>query len=468
MLSPTMSETADVVIIGSGIVGSSVAYHLAEQGCANVLVVEREAHQGKGSTGKSMGGVRAQFATTVNIQMSRYSIDFFSRFDETLGHPADYRPHGYVFCATTERHLEYLKTNREKQTALGVKDVELVSRDDISRMVPQLRVDDVIGGTYCATDGFVDPHSVMMGFMLKARERGVRLWLDTTVTGIETEPAHDAAVSDSLKGAGDSPRGASDSLKGASDSPGNVSDSLRGANDSPGNVSDSPESASDSLRGASDFPRGASDSLGSAGRRISGVMTSRGFISTRIVVNAAGAWAAKVAALAGADLPVEPLRRQLVPTEPFDNLPKRFPMVIDMSNGFHFRREGQGILLAWNDPAETAGFKTEFDASFIEKILTRAADRVPCLVDAEVNPRRAWAGLYEMTPDHHAIIGPAPSVAGLYFVNGFSGHGVMHSPASGRITADLILRGRSDLVDASLLGVERFAAGRLLEETAVL
>ena len=172
--------------------------------------------------------------------------------------------------------------------------------------------------------------------------------------------------------------------------------------------------------------------------------------------------------MAGAEIPVEPLRRQLVPTEPFTQLPQRFPMVIDMSTGFHFRREGKGILLAWNDPEETAGFKTEFDPRFVEKILTRAADRVPCLVDAEVNPRRAWAGLYEMTPDHHAVIGPSPTVAGLYFVNGFSGHGVMHSPASGRITADLILTGNSDLIDASQLSVRRFAEGKLIHETAVL
>src|SRR5882672_9531313 len=183
----SMTETADVVIIGSGIVGSSVAYHLAEQGCTNVLVIEREAHQGKGSTGKSMGGVRAQFSTPVNIQMSRYSIDFFSRFNEVVGHPADYRAHGYLFCATSERHLEYLKTNRERQLALGVKNVELVSREDILKFVPQLRTDDIIGGTFCPTDGFVDPHSVMMGFMLKAREKGVQLWLDTQVTGIEVE-----------------------------------------------------------------------------------------------------------------------------------------------------------------------------------------------------------------------------------------------------------------------------------------
>ena len=390
-----MTETADVVIIGSGIVGSSVAYHLTEQGCPNVLVIEREAHQGKGSTGKSMGGVRAQFATPVNIQMSLYSIDFFSKFDVVIGYPADYRAHGYLFCATSEKHLEYLRANRARQLELGVKNVQEVSAADIASFVPQLRVDDILGGTYCPTDGFVDPHSVMMGFMLKAREHGAKLWLDTTVTGIKVE--------------------------------------------------------------------------GEAGSgRIVGVNTTRGFVSTRNVVNAAGPWAAAVAQMAGVDLPVEPLRRQLVPTEPFEALPHRFPMVIDMSTGFHFRREGKGILLAWNDPEETPGFKTDFDPTFVEKILTRAADRVPCLVDAAVNPRRAWAGLYEMTPDHHAIIGQAPTVKGLYFTNGFSGHGVMHSPASGRITADLILGGRSDLIDTSLLELGRFTEGRLLEETAVL
>src|SRR6266550_4081919 len=188
-----MTETADVVIIGSGIVGSSVAYHLAEQGCHNVLVIEREAHQGKGSTGKSMGGVRAQFSTPVNIQMSHYSIDFFSKFDEVVGHPADYRAHGYLFCATSEKHLDYLKANRERQIALGVTNVEWVSPEQIAEMVPQLRMDDILGGTFCSTDGFVDPHSVMMGFMLNARERGVRLWLDTTVTGIQTESTQEAS-----------------------------------------------------------------------------------------------------------------------------------------------------------------------------------------------------------------------------------------------------------------------------------
>ena len=405
-----MTETADVVIIGSGIVGSSVAYHLAQQGCTNVLVVEREAHQGKGSTGKSMGGVRAQFSTPVNIQMSKYSIDFFSKFDEVVGYPADYRAHGYLFCATSENHIAYLRANMDRQKALGVTNVESIAPQEIVKIVPQLRMDDILGGTFCPTDGFVDPHSVMMGFMLNAREKGVRLWLDTTVTGISLECGDSSPLSKALT----------------------------------------------SQRTPKD------------GAKISGVQTSRGFISTPVVVNAAGAWAAQVAEMAGAELPVEPLRRQLVPTEPFDRLPQRFPMVIDMSTGFHFRREGKGILLAWNDPNETPGFKTDFDESFVEKILTHAASRVPVLAEAEVNPRRAWAGLYEMTPDHHAIIGPAPNVAGLYFVNGFSGHGVMHSPASGRVAADLILHGKSELIDAPQLSVDRFKQGKLLEETAVL
>jgi sarcosine oxidase subunit beta len=129
---------------------------------------------------------------------------------------------------------------------------------------------------------------------------------------------------------------------------------------------------------------GASAIPAKEARPISGVYTTRGFISTRVVVNAAGAWAARVAEMAGAELPVEPLRRQLVPTEPFDQLPQRFPMVIDMSTGFHFRREGKGILLAWNDPNETPGFKTDFDETFVEKILTHAASRVPVLAEAGV------------------------------------------------------------------------------------
>jgi sarcosine oxidase subunit beta len=386
-----MTETAEVVIIGGGIVGSSVAYHLAEANCTDVLVIEKERQQGMGSTGKSTGGVRAQFATAINIQMSLYSIDVFSRFEEITGHTSGYKAHGYLFVATDQRHLDSLEANRRRQEKHGVTNVETVTREDVLKIIPQLMADDVLGGSFCQTDGFVDPYSVMTGFSKRAKARGVRVWLETEVTAIEVEHG-----------------------------------------------------------------------------RVSGVMTSRGRVATRTVVNAAGPWASLVARMAGVDIPVVPLKRQIIKTEAFDKLPPRLPMVIDMSNGFHFRREGESVLMAWPDPDETFGFRTDFDYDFIEKVLPRAVRRVPVLADAEVNPRRCWAGMYEVTPDHHAIIGPAPGVEGLFLVNGFSGHGVMHSPASGRIASELILDGESRFLDASALGVERFAGGRLLEETAVL
>jgi sarcosine oxidase subunit beta len=386
-----MAKTVDVVIIGAGIVGSSIAFHLAEAGVRNVLVIERETRQGLGSTGKSMGGVRAQFSTDVNIRMSIYSIPFFAQFEEATGHPSGYKPRGYLFMATNDRHMNYLRDNIARQKALGLTNVELLSPEDIRKVLPQLRSDDIIGGSFCPTDGFVDPESVMTGFMARAIERGTELWRGTEVTGISTSHA-----------------------------------------------------------------------------TVSGVKTTNGDVQAAIVVNAAGPWAAAVARMAGADLPVQPLRRMLVLTEPFTGLPERLPMIIDMSTGWHFRQEGLGLLMAWADRDQQPGFRADFDPAFIEKILTHAAARVPDFANLAVNPRRCWAGLYEMSPDHHDILGPAPNVRGLFFANGFSGHGVMHSPATGRILADLIVHGETQVIDAQDLNVQRFAEGRAIEETAIL
>jgi sarcosine oxidase subunit beta len=157
----------------------------------------------------------------------------------------------------------------------------------------------------------------------------------------------------------------------------------------------------------------------------------------------------------------------LVPSEPFDGFPHSSPMIIDMSNGFHFRPEGRGFLLAWNDPEETSD-KPDFEPSFVERILVLAANRVPVFENLPVNPKRAWAGLYEMSPDHHCILGAVTEVPGLYLANGFSGHGVMHAPATGKIVSDLVLKGTTELIDASVLSFDRFAEGRLIHETAIL
>ncbi len=185
-----MMASADIVIIGGGIVGASVAYHLAEAGCPNVLILEREPQQGLGSTGKATGGVRAQFATPINIQMSLYSIDFFANFEDATGYTAGYQPHGYLFVATTPGQLDHLRANRLRQIESGLKNVEIVTAGDIAAILPQLNVDDVAGGAFCQTDGFVRPLGVMKAFTARACERGVRLWLDTQVTGIEVSGGH--------------------------------------------------------------------------------------------------------------------------------------------------------------------------------------------------------------------------------------------------------------------------------------
>ena len=384
-------ETADVVIIGGGIVGSSIAWHLCEAGCTNVFVLERESQQGKGSTGKSMGGVRAQFATDVNIQMSLYSIPFYATFEEQTGETAGYRPQGYLFLATSDRQLQQLQANQVRQKALGLKDAEMLSADDIRKSFPLLRTDDVAGGSFCPTDGFVDPNSAMVGFSKAACSRGARVLKSAEVLGIETD-GHGACA----------------------------------------------------------------------------VRTSNCEIATRVVVNAAGAWATQVGRMVGIELPVVPTKRMLVPTEPFAEFPHTAPMIIDMSNGFHFRPESLGFLLAWNDADERHGFDTNFEPDFLEKILTRAAERVPCFENLAVNPKKAWAGLYEVTPDHHCILGAVPEVPGFFVANGFSGHGVMHAPATGRILADLILKGETSIVDAHVLRPSRFREGDTIHETAVL
>jgi sarcosine oxidase, subunit beta len=325
-----MSETADVVIIGGGIVGSSVAWHLTQAGCRNVLVIERESQQGLGSTGKSMGGVRAQFATAVNIRMSLYSIPSSPPSRRSPDAPPNTSPTDTVRghrAATSRLSAPQLRAPGRSWACSASR----CSAAKKSSIACRNCADDILGGSFCATDGFVDPYSVMKGFMAAAEEHGARLWRGVTVTGIDVDA-----------------------------------------------------------------------------RGVAGVRTSNGNVAARTVVNAAGPWAAAVARMAGVDLPIVPLRRMLVPTEPFPGLPERLPMVIDMSTGFHFRPEGLGLLMAWNDPEETPGFKTAFDPAFIEKILTHAVNRVPCFEDLQVNPHRAWAGLYAVTPDHHAIIGPAP------------------------------------------------------------
>jgi sarcosine oxidase subunit beta len=390
-------KKTEIVVIGGGVVGASVAFHLTERGANDVLILEREAEQGKGSTGKATGGVRAQFETEINIKMSQYSLDFFKKWE----FDCEYEPRGYLFFATDENQFEYLKRNVEFQKSLGVKDVEIVDRKQIAEICPIINCEDIVGGTFGKNDGFINPLAVMKGFTKKALEIGAKIEFETKVLSIET-----------------------------------------------------------------------SNGI------VKLIETNKGRIECKNVVICTGAWAKNLAKTAGIDLPVEPQKRQIIWAKSEKTLPENLPMVIDIGSGFHFRTardfvdktantDNSEILFAYPDPNEQNSFDTNFNESFIEKVYERAKHRSPFLFETKIIREKCRAGLYENTPDHHAILGRC-AVEGLYFANGFSGHGVMHSPATGRALSEIILDGKASFLDVSCLNFDRFAKGELLHETAFI
>ena len=391
------ASTAEVAIIGSGVMGASVAYHLALRGCRNVIVLEQQGAPGLGSTGKATGGFRCQFTTEVYVRISLLAREKLRRFPEELGVDPGYRPVGYLFMAKTPAQLSALRAAVAVQRAAGLQEVREVGPDEIRRLSPAVRADDLIGGTFCPVDGYIVPLEIMRGYIEAARRLGVRF-------------EYDAGRVECLVGGG-----------------------------------------------------------GKAGKRIEGVRTRRGEIATRCVVNAAGPWAGVVGQSAGVRIPVEPLRRQTAVTRPFPRLPADTPMTINVDDGFHFRvRDGRACLLWPDDLPADDPFDTTFDRRWLPEVLRRAHDRVPCFRDAEIDLERCSCGLYEMSPDKHALVGPAPGVDGFYLINGSSGHGVMHSPVLGLLLAEIILDGGARTLDINALRPSRFAEGRPNPESEIL
>lgn len=202
------------------------------------------------------------------------------------------------------------------------------------------------------------------------------------------------------------------------------------------------------------------------GGRISGVETNQGAIGCDVVVNAAGPWAAPISETAGAPLPVTPLRRQMLTTTPLPDLAPDFPFVIDFAQSLYFHPEGDGLLTGMSNPHEKPGFDESVDEDWELVHMEKAIERLPLLERAGLQSH--WAGLYEVTPDAHPIIGPVPHVDGYYVVTGFSGHGFMHGPVAGLLTAEYILNGAPKTLDISLLDYARFDEGRLVQEYNVI
>jgi len=201
------------------------------------------------------------------------------------------------------------------------------------------------------------------------------------------------------------------------------------------------------------------------GGAVRGVETTRGPVSAPVVVDVAGPWGGVVSAMAGYDLPVEPVRRQVFVTAAFDAIPKPVPMILDIEPAFYFRGEGPGVLMGMSDPDEPPSFNTNVDYTFMEEVIDAAIHRAPILEECQIN--RGWGGLYAVTPDDNPIIGGLPGAAGFFCAIGFSGHGFQQAPTVGRIMSELILNGETSF-DISPFAYDRFNRVLTKGETRVV
>lgn len=367
--------------------GCSVAWHLAQRGITNVILLEREPQLATGSTGKNAGGFRHQFSNSANIELSKESIALMKNFESIVGMPIDFHQDGYLFLLSKSSNVDTFKKNVALQQKHGV-DVRFVSPAEATELSPGLDMTGVKAATYCPSDGVADPNGVTMGFAKGAQAKGVEIVRECEVTGAKLK-----------------------------------------------------------------------------GHRLTDVRTSKGDISTPILINAAGPWAKSIGRFLGVDVPVEPERRHIfIASAPgggsWDDprhagrVPKSKILVIDFETTFYFHREGGGLLFGMGDPSEQPGFDITVRWDFLPKVIEVAMQRLPALADAAVS--HAWAGLYEMTPDHNPIIGPSSDVDGFYTIAGFSGHGFQHAPAAGRILADVIA-GIDPKFDMKPFELDRFA-----------
>jgi len=350
----------DVVIVGGGVIGASIAYHLAARGVHDVVVIDRAPQPGAGSTSRATGGFRAQFSTEVNVRLSLLSREKLLRFQDEIGADPGFAQHGYLFLARSNAAIDALRLAQNVQHNCGLRDAQMIAANDARKINPAIGDDSIIGAAWCPSDGFIRAMQILHGYIAAATRLGVRF-----VYGSDAAP------------------------------------------------------------------------------------------QSRIVVNARGAWA---------NNGVRPLRRQVATTIPTNVLPQSMPMTIWIDNGFHFRVRDDRVLLLWPDE-RPYGFDISVDDAWIDRVASMTRARVPILRDVPIDREKCWAGLYEMTPDKHPLIGWLDERT--FIAAGASGHGVMHAPAIGEVAAQMIA-GEKTTIDVHALRPSRFEEGEAIVGSVLL
>jgi sarcosine oxidase subunit beta len=370
-----LPKHAEVVIVGGGVMGLSIAFHLAEAGVRGVVVLERDL-VGSGSSAKPLGGVRATFSDPGNILLGLRSLEAFEKFGQRFGIDIELRQVGYLFLCRSEAELAEVERSTAVQRELGGS-AGMVRPREACALNPLLREEALVGASFSPRDGHARPAAVVQAYRVAAEALGVLVFEHTELRAVTAGPTG-----------------------------------------------------------------------------IEEIETDKGTIRTTSLICAAGAWSQAVGQMVGVALPVEPVRRQiglapgLFPTVPF---------TLDLSTTWYVHNYDRGLLLGISDPGQPPGFDRSYSENW-RPAFDRAAEIVAPSV-AGLVLESGWAGLYENTPDHNALIGASTEVQGFLYATGFSGHGFLQAPAVGEVVRDLYL-GSTPFMDIGTFSAERFAGRR--------
>ncbi|MFQ5689427.1 MAG: NAD(P)/FAD-dependent oxidoreductase [Gemmatimonadota bacterium] len=374
---------ADVLVIGAGVMGCSVAYQLAGRGL-QVIVLEKDSI-GAGSTGRSSAIIRQHYSHELTARMALYSLRVFENFEERVGGECGFRRTGWLGFVSEEERAG-LEANLALQRSVGIR-TGLVSEEELNELMPGLDLTGVAAAAYEPDSGYADPHLTVNAYAAAARRLGATIHLNAAVTGVRF----------------------------------------------------------------------------SAGR-VAGVDTTIGPFDAPAVVNCAGPWGARVARLAGLQVPVSSCRVQVAVFRRPPGHEGRHPVVIDFVRGIYLRDETGALTLAGSiDPAEGRAivdpddYPEHVNDQFVAAVGAELVGRHPAMADA--GARGGYAGLYAVTPDWHPIVDQAPPGSGHFLCTGFSGHGFKLAPAVGRMVADLVTGEEAPMFPPRLFRLARFADG---------